>query len=207
MDTNKIKTLLEEVKNGTKSEEEANKEIMADYGKSVTKEQTKITELTDKLASSEKEKEEYKNKFANLEKVSTDSEAVKKELEDLKTSISQREEEDKKKGEDKVLTDNILTAFGDKKFVNERTRNSLIQDIKNELAKDENKGKGISDIFNDLTKEATDIFASEQDVVDMAGMGNVDSSSITKEVFDKMSYNQRLELKQSNPTVFKKYNN
>ena len=39
----------------------------------------------------------------------------------------------------------------------------------------------------------------------MTPMGDIDNT-VSKETFDKMSYNQRLELKESNPELFEKYN-
>jgi hypothetical protein len=37
-------------------------------------------------------------------------------------------------------------------------------------------------------------------------MGDTDTT-VTKDVFDKMSYNQRIEFKHNNPELFEKYNN
>ena len=54
-------------------------------------------------------------------------------------------------------------------------------------------------------KVFTDIFANPNQVKDMEGMGDTDTT-VTKETFDKMSYNQRIEFKQSNPELFEKYN-
>ena len=63
---------------------------------------------------------------------------------------------------DKQLTDNILEAIGDKEFVNDFTKKSIIAQIKEELGKQENAGKGIKDIFEGLTKDSTDIFKNPQ---------------------------------------------
>ena len=65
--------------------------------------------------------------------------------------------------------------------------------------------KGIKDIFEELTKDRTDIFANPNMVKDMAGMGDVDVQ-VSKEEFDKMGYKQRLELKESNPDLFNQLN-
>ena len=43
MDTNKIKNLLVEVKNGTKTEDEVSKEIMKDYGTDISNEQAQTS--------------------------------------------------------------------------------------------------------------------------------------------------------------------
>jgi hypothetical protein len=74
------------------------------------------------------------------------------------------------------------------------------------MKKEENQGKGIKDIFEELTKDKTGIFENPNQFQDMTPMGDIDNT-VSKETFDKMSYNQRLELKESNPELFKKYNN
>ena len=73
------------------------------------------------------------------------------------------------------------------------------------MKKEENQGKGIKDIFEELTKDKTGIFENPNHFQDMTPMGDIDNT-VSKETFDKMSYNQRLELKESNPELFEKYN-
>ena len=107
-----------------------------------------ITKLGDDLKAGESDAETIKN--------------LQKQVDDYKESEKQRKDAEKKAAADKILTDNILEAFGDKKFVNEYTKNSLITQIKEELGKDENQGRGVKDIFESLTKDSTDIFANPQ---------------------------------------------
>ena len=73
-----------------------------------------------------------------------------------------RKEEEAKALKDKQLTDNILEAIGDKQFVNEFTKNSIITQIKADLEKEENVGKSIKDLFESMTKDSTDIFKNPQ---------------------------------------------
>lgn len=197
MDTNKIKSLLEGVKDGTKTEDEVNKEIMSDYGKALKIEQDKSTSIQTKLDSANQKITTYETEIKNLKESSKDSDEWKQKFEELDKKVKEDEELDKKKSEDKTLTDNILNVFGDKKFINDRTKNSLIVDIKNELSKEENKGKGISDIFTTLTKDSTDIFASENQVVDMANMGDVDGNETSKNIKPEVKFNP----------IFKNFNN
>ena len=62
-------------------------------------------------------------------------------------------------------------------FVN----NGIIADIKSELKKTENTGKGIKDIFETLTKDKQGIFENPNKPADMPGMGesgqNVDNGA------------------------------
>ena len=134
------------------------------------------------------------------------------EIENLNKKIAEyeKQEEDRKAKEqadkeEQALNNNILNVFGDKKFTSDYAKNGLMNDIKSELKKDENKGLGIQEIFDKLTKDSEGIFANPNQVQDQTGMGETDTD-VSKEVFDKMSYAQRIEFKESNPELFKKYN-
>ena len=58
------------------------------------------------------------------------------------------------------MTDAIIATFGDKKFTSDYVRNGIIADMKTEIAKPENKGKGYNEIFETLTKDKEGIFAN-----------------------------------------------
>lgn len=79
---------------------------------------------------------------------------------DLKTEIADKEQKEKAEREDKELTDAITAVFGDKKFTSDYVRNGIITDMKTEIAKPENKGKGYGELFDALTKDKEGIFAS-----------------------------------------------
>lgn len=173
--------------------------IMAEYGKNIQGLKEQVEEYKSKV-------NEYEAKVNELTDKSKDSAKVQEELEALKKGIAEKEEQEKAKKDDELLTSNILSVFGDKKFTSDYAKNGLLQDIKKELNKEENKGKGIKDIFDELTKDKTDIFENPNQIKDMAGMQDIDNG-ISKEDFDKMSYNERVEFKQSNPELFAKFNN
>lgn len=196
-----LKEILEELEIGENKEKLSKadiKTIMAESGKVVNAEVEKV-------------KNEYTETINDL-KAQIEKAPKTDEIESLKTKIADfeqkeadrvaKEEQDKK---DRIIRDNILSVFGDKKFTSEYAKNGLLNDIKVELDKEENKGKGIKDIFDELTKDRTDIFANPNQVKDMAPMGDIDNN-VSKEEFDKMSYKQRVELKSTNPELFAKYN-
>lgn len=83
-----------------------------------------------------------------------------KKFNDLKTEIADKEQKEKAEREDKELTDAITAVFGDKKFTSDYVRNGIITDMKTEIAKPENKGKGYGELFDALTKDKEGIFAS-----------------------------------------------
>lgn len=124
-----------------------------------------------------KENEKTITKLGDDLKTAADGDAetiknLQKQVEDYKEAEKQRKDAEAKAAADKTLTENIIETFGDKKFVNEYTKNSLIAQIKEELGKDENQGKGIKDIFETITKDSTDIFANPQhEDLDLPGVG------------------------------------
>ena len=196
---------LEIGENKIKLSKEEIKAIMKEHGKTITTETKKIE---DKYLG---DIEEYKNTINELkEQISkapkTDEiENLNKKIADYEQKEANRIAKEEAEKEEQLLTNNILNVFGDKKFTSEYAKNGLLNDIKLELKKDENKGLGIQEIFDNLTKDRTDIFMNPNQIQNMEGMGDIDTN-VTQEAFDKMSYNQRVEFKHSNPELFEKYN-
>lgn len=174
--------------------------IMAEYGKNVQGLKETNEELTKKVNT-------YETEIKTLKESSQEDENWKEKFEALDTKIKNQEAENKKKQEDEILTNNIISVFGDKKFTSDYVKNGLIADIKSELNKAENKGKGISEIFTSLTKDKSGIFENpNKPAGNMPGMGNIGNPEMTKEAFNKLSYLKRVELKQKNPELFEKMN-
>ena len=116
------------------------------------------------------ELETYKTKVAELEQAAGDNADVKKQLDDLKAQIAEEKRLADEKAADDQLTQTIKAAFPkDKKFVNEFTEAAYISQIKAEMGKPENKGKGITEIFGTLTKDKAGIFENPNEVSDMNG--------------------------------------
>ena len=153
--------------------EEAIDKVMAEYGKDIQTEKDKAKQSADDAASLKKELETYKTKVADLEKASEGNETVKKELDDLKAKIAEEKRLADEKAADEQLTNTIRAALPqDRKFVNEYTEQAMITQIKAELNKAENKGKGISDIFGALTKDKPGIFANPNEIQPLPPMGD-----------------------------------
>lgn len=135
------------------------------------------------------------------------------EIESLKTKIADYEQKEadrvaseKAKEEDNILTNNIIEAFGDKKFVNDFTKNAIIDEVKTALKDSANTGKSAKDLFEQITDGKEGIFSSPNQAVDMPSVDEDVENAVSKDDFDKMGYKQRLELKESNPELFNKYN-
>lgn len=105
-------------------------------------------------------------------------------LADLSTGkyadIEAKEDAAKKEAEDKALTDAITALFGERKFTSDYARDGLIADMKGEIAKPENKGKGYAELFEAITKDKEGIFANPNPPADMTGMGTSDTEELDK---------------------------
>lgn len=191
---NKIKLSKEEIKS-----------ILAEHGKSVKTETEKVeSKYKEDIENYKTTIDDLKGQIENAPK-SEELENLKQKITEFETKETERIEKEKATKAEETLNNNILAVFGDKKFSSDYAKNGLLADIKSEMKKEENQGKGIKDIFEELTKDRTDIFVNPNQFKDMEGMGDIDNT-ISKEAFDKMTYNQRIELKQSNPELFEKYN-
>jgi DNA repair exonuclease SbcCD ATPase subunit len=158
--------------------DEAIDKIMAENGKDVEAIKGKLTATEAELQKSKESFAQYEAKIAELESKSSSNTELKKQFEELQAKVAAEKEAAEKAKADETLTNNIITAFGDKKFVNDYTKKSLIAEIKEALAKPENTGKGIEKIFTELTKDKEGIFENPNRPPDMPPMGEVDTSKL-----------------------------
>ena len=142
--------------------------IMAEHGKLVTKDKEELQTL--------------KSQIKELKENSQNAEELQAKYDELIKANEEKEAKQKAEEEDKILTDNINTLFEGKTFTSEYARNGLLNDIKNGLNKPENKGKGIQDLFDELTKDKTDIFTNPNEIKDMEGMGDSEQDNNTKDM-------------------------
>ena len=163
--------------------------IMAEYGKNVQGLKEEKESLTQKVNT-------YESEIKTLKESSSKNDDWKSKFEDLDKKIKEQEAESARKKEDEILTNNIISVFGDKKFTSDYVKNGLMADIKAELNKTENKGKGINEIFESLTKDKTGLFENPNKPADMPGMGEGSSSNPTN--LDEMSYEQYKAWRKNN---------
>lgn len=143
------------------------KGIIAEASKMTTNEVNKIkTELEKEIV----EKDEVIKSLNEDIKKSPSAD----ELENLKSKVAYYEtkEKERKEQEDKKifeenLNKNVLEAIGDAEFVNERTKNAIINEVKTALQDKANVGKSAKDIFETITKDSTDIFKNKNKLSDM----------------------------------------
>ncbi len=181
------------------------KSILTENGKIVNVEVKKAEDkLNNQINDYKKTIDDLNEKLKNVPD-SNVLEDLKKQIKEFQDKENQRIANEKAKQEDEVLTTNILNSLKDKKFASDYAKNGLIADIKSELGKSENKGKGINEIVDYLTKDKSGIFENPNKPANMPGMGNV-TTEVTKEAFEKMGYRERLKLKQENPEQFAELN-
>lgn len=151
--------------------------IMAEHGKLITEAKEKTQELENKV-------KDYESKIDELSSKAETNTKIQEELDNLKKSIAENEAKAKAKAEDDALTKNITSAFGDKKFVNEYTKNAIISDIKTALKDSNNAGKSVKDLFEELTKDKEGIFDNPNKGVSTPPTGDV-NTGLAKENHDR----------------------
>lgn len=150
--------------------------IMAEYGKNVQGLKETKQDLEEKIKTYETKVTNYETKINELSSKANDNTKVQEELDNLKKSIAENEAKAKAKLEDETLTKNITSAFGDKKFVNDYTKNAIINDIKVALKNNNNAGKSAKDLFEELTKDKEGIFDNPNKGVSTPPTGEVNTN-------------------------------
>lgn len=166
--------------------------IMAEYGKLVTKDKEELTDL--------------KGQLLSLQETSKNAIELQDKYNELTKQVEQSNAEKKAKAENDRLMENISSAINGKEFVNDYTKNSIVNELKNALKDEANIGKSAKDLFEEITNGQEGLFKNPNQMMDMAEVDESVENVVTKEAFDKMGYKQRLELKQNDPELFRKYN-
>ena len=192
---NKVKLSSEDIKN-----------ILKKHGEYIKIETDKVDiKYKDQLEDNKTTINELKTQIEKAPKTD-EMESLKSKIAEYEQNEADRTAKQKAKEEDDILTNNINQVFGDKKFVNDFTKNAIMNEIKMALKDNANLGKSAKDLFEEITNGKDGIFANPNKVVDMPSIDENVENAISKDDFDKMGYMQRLELKQSNPELFNKYN-
>ena len=180
-----MKDFLEELEIGetkVKLSKEEIKSILAKHGDYIKIETEKVdNKYKDQLEDNKTTISKLKAQIENAPK-SDEMESLKSKIADYEQKEADRIAKQKAEEEDKILNENINKLFEGKTFTSEYARNGLLNDIKSGLNNPENKGKGIQDLFDELTKDKTDIFTSPNQVKDMEGMGDSEQDNNTKDM-------------------------
>ncbi|MBO7079508.1 MAG: phage scaffolding protein [Bacilli bacterium] len=156
--------------------------VMSLYGKAITKKDKEVENIKKENEDLKEKITTYETKINEFNENAKDNADWKTKYEELQTTIKEQEAKQKAEEEDKILTNNINALFEGKTFTSEYARTGLLNDIKNGLTKPENKGKGIQDLFDELTKDKTDIFTNPNQLTDMPSMGDSEQNDNTKQM-------------------------
>ena len=167
---------LEIGENKVKLSQEEIKSILAEHGKSVKTETEKVENNMKKENGDLKATiDDLKEQISKAPK-SDEIESLKSKIADYETKEKERKEEENKKIFEENLNKNVLEAIGDKEFVNERTKNAIINEVKTALQDKANVGKSAKDIFETITKDSTDIFKNKNELNDMSDIQESNSA-------------------------------
>ena len=180
-----MKDFLEKLEIGEdkiKLSKEEIKEILAKHGEYVNLEKDKVDD---------KYKQQLDDNKATIDELKAQLDEAPKtdDLENLKQTIADYEQKEKdreaklkQEEEERVLDESINSLFEGKTFTSNYAKQGLLNDIKNGYRNPDNKGKGIKEIFEELTKDTTDIFTSPNEIKDMEGMGDSEETNNIKEM-------------------------
>ena len=151
---------MREFLRGLELDKETIDTIMAEHGKLITEAKEKTQELENKV-------KEYETKIDELSSKAETNTKIQEELDTLKKQIAEEKKQKEQEDLEATLNKNVLEAIGDKEFVNERTKNAIINEVKTALQDKANVGKSAKDIFETITKDSTDIFKNKNELKDM----------------------------------------
>ena len=158
---------LEIGENKVKLSQEEIKSILAEHGKSVKTETEKVENNMRKENGDLKATIDDLKEQVNKAPKSDEIESLKSKIAEYETKEKERKEEENKKIFEENLNKNVLEAIGDAEFVNERTKNAIINEVKTALQDKANVGKSAKEIFEAITKDSTDIFKNKNELKDM----------------------------------------
>lgn len=184
--------------------------VMAENGKDLKKIQREKENLTaDRDAWKQKAEtaEEALKKFDGI-----DPESIQKEIDDWKQKAEDAEKEYQQKIYDRDFDDALKTAFGEIKFTSEAAKKAIMEEVK-EAGLKLNDGKilGLNDLIGQIKERDASAFVDEEQqkaqqnaprfTSTFAGTGT--GGTYTKADFKKMSLDERIRLKNSDPDLYK----
>ena len=165
MKRDEIKTLIPEI-----TDEQLN-EVMRINGEDINKAKGDTKKLEGDLETARNDLKTAQDTIKTLEENKGDLEKVQKELDTYKDAEKKRKEAEDVAAAHKAISDRFDGCVGDKKFINDFTREGVLNEFKAALEAEENKGKGDSEIYEALTKDREGIFSSPNTISNMSGMG------------------------------------
>lgn len=151
----------------------------------IKKSEEKYNKLAEENKSLKSQITERDTLIGEFEKNKTNVDELTKQIETFK----QMEEKYKAEIEDNKLNDLVRGVIDKHNYVNDITKNGLFNNLKNALKDNNNMGKSAEELFNDMTKDMTDIFkvSGENDTpqVIIPPVGNTQSNNVQFDLITK----------------------
>lgn len=143
-------------------------QIQAENGKDIQAEKDKTKKAQDDMAALNAKISEYENKIKDFEK--QDAAGLAEKIKELQKVIDDRKAADDKAIHDKNMSDRLDKVTGEKKYLNEYTRNGILSEFMSAVEDKANAGKSDADLFAQITKDREGIFDSQNKVVEVPGI-------------------------------------
>lgn len=189
----------------------------ADVKKALSEHYKNAKEVAKTLSKIEGERDDWKERAETAEETlkgfdGIDPANVKTELETWKQKAADAEKEFNAKIYDRDFSDALKAALDDVKFSSEAAKKSVMADIKETgLKLKDGKILGLNDLIEQMKKEDASAFIDESQQKAQQNAARFTTSiqkgsgiggTLTKEDFKKMSLDERIKLKQSDPGLF-----
>lgn len=152
---------MREFLKGLELDKETIDTIMAEYGK--------------RTQGLREEKDTAESQLKELKENSKNADELQKKLDAITKENEERTAKEKAKEQDDILNKNISDAIGNVEFVNDFTKNAIVNEIKTALLDKNNQGKSAKDLFNEFTKDQEDIFKNPNKGTSTRPTGDVDT--------------------------------
>lgn len=116
-------------------------------------------------------RKQLENDIKALQDSAADADALNVKISALEKQIADREAADKAAAENAALADRFTATVGDKVFLNDFTKNGILEEFKTALKDKDNAGKSDADIFGALVKDREDIFSNPNPIEVTPGAG------------------------------------
>lgn len=173
-------------------------------------------DLTKRVGTLEGEKKDLEGTITDLKNNAKDGEDYKKLYENLKDDIEEKEKKEKEAKEKAERDANILNRYNaaavDKngkplEWVHEAIKDDYLHKFAKALEDSANAGKSDADIFKALTQDDGTAFKVPAAQMVYGGAGKAGGNgTITKEVFAKMGYKDRVKLYSENKQLYEDLN-
>ncbi|MDO4832432.1 MAG: phage scaffolding protein [Clostridia bacterium] len=196
---------------GLKLEDDIVDKIMSESSKTfnalnqkVSEHESTIGALTTQLNTLKNEKTTLETQVLDLEKNKGDAVVLQKTIDDLKDEIAKGQAKELDRIRNENLNARFTKAIGEKKFVNDFTKNGLFAEFKAALEKPENEGKADDTILAVIVADREGIFTPEHNFDGTPGLGGGAGAAITKEMFEKMPLLEKMKLANTNPAEYER---